>query len=424
MTWKCKEFRTAIENSISIYEEHINEIKTIGDFYKCIDYTKGDWSGVFNLVSMLSNMINAHVETVGDLVGCLYDLQTIFADIDDDSILHTLASWGIEHSGQYTYSEQEIATLLNGFDYEKYKFEDRSRFYGLQTITDCDFIDYKNLNQESYNLVYGILLNSTYTSGIYDCIAVHYNDIKHPVLRKSLLLHWDKLFQKVIEGIEHCLDKSGAKELRVYIPFLGSYEELASHTIEIFKLAQDITRLLRDTDCKEELDAEELENLLPMKEMMEEYAEYMMGEGFGHVHAAVYDEIARRGLVKNVKHGQSGYSYLSDVVGKIRKDEAETEEKEGIPSYEEATMNRKIAVVFYMLSSTNATTDIMHRIAHYLIHDDKEWKGTDNGKATIYNYLRRLIKNDPPFLSKQDDIDYVKNTLLKYGMKEEAEKVK
>lgn len=423
MSWKSTNLRNAIDGILSLYDEHINEIKTIGDFYKFYD-GRIDMKEI-SLISMLSNMTNAHVETVEDMIGCLGDLQTIMSKIDDNDIIGMLNNIGIAHADEdYGYSESEIAHMLNAFKPGKYKFEDRDRFYGLQTITDCDFIDYKGLNKENYELVYGILLNSYDAAGIYDSIAIKYNAIPQPVLRKSILLHWDKLFQRVIDGLEHCIDKSREKELRVYIPFLEGYEETASYTIEIFKMAQDITRLLRDTDCQDELAANNPDNLikiLPMKEMMEEYGESMLQEGFSDITEAVYIEMARRGLVKNVKWQTSSFSYLTDVVGKSKKVEDGNEEE--VLSFEEATMNRKIAVVFHMLRGTNATTDIMHRVAHYLIHDDKEWKGTDNGKATIYNYLRRLTKNDPPFLVKQDDIEYVKKTLLKYGFKEEAQKI-
>lgn len=420
MDWNRESLTATVTACNGVFERHRWDIKSFKDFYHFVESYNApkDGSGahianMFNLSNSLIDMANAHINSVDDLRRCFKDLESSLrmSDADTAELLYD------------KFYDSDIARLLYNSNPERYAYVDRDRFYGMQIITDSDFIDWKSLDTMDYNVVYGILFSVADGTYVYDRIAHAFNEIKQPINRKSILFHWNKVFQGIIDGLESCLDKANAKELEVYIPFLAHYRQTASETIEHFKMAQDIVLMLRETPCDATLDLElpeYFEELKPMRELMEELSEDDSDGGIdGYYSSAVYNEMAKRGLLSNVQFRKLDYDYDYYVLKKSKKDASAV-----IGLYEnekETSTIRKVAVMYNMLKG-KVDIRTMHRVAHFLIQDYQDFKGTDSGKATIYNYLKRAEKGES-LATTPDAADYVREKLLKYGFKDEAKEV-
>ena len=287
----------------------------------------------------------------------------------------------------------------------------------MPVITDSDFIDYKNLSHTEYQVVYDILFN--YEISPADIICKHYNAFKTHISRTVALKQWSRVFQKIIDSLSDWKKKSQKDEVCVCIPFLNEYQETASHTINLFLMAQEAIEILLIEKLVEAPieNPDYIEHVKDMNSMMEEWSERLSDElNTNKVYDIVYEERIRRGFIPNQKvHGNEYRRYListEDVDATIL-DNVVIKNTEGAKS-SKSNLKEKVAVVYSMLCDS-VENDLIQKVVHYAFKSEEEFVGA-NASDTIYTYINKPQKQ---LFDKIERINKVKDVLRKYGFDEE-----
>ena len=86
----------------------------------------------------------------------------------------------------------------------------------MRYITDIDFLpEYRDLNFDSYQLLYGIAINQQ-EEMIYDTIITLCRKHREPILRMSKVDFWKTLVDKVLDRLNYIEDKA---DVMVYLPY-------------------------------------------------------------------------------------------------------------------------------------------------------------------------------------------------------------
>ena len=375
---------------IKTYEEQPNKFKTVGDFYEI--------SGVCNLINEISYTTTCHVNTVDNLIDALYDLR------DANDKFYSV------HSKNSTIGE-----ILHWWNPEKYYIDDvHSRFYGMLTLTDSDFIDFKNLQGYSY-LIYDILYNDSlgHNSPAHDIVARYYNDIKTPIARKVALTHWDTILQETIDNIDNIKTLYQVNDFRIYIPFLEEYTETANNVIKLLKDAQLTAKLLYEyaphrapLEHPDSYDACD-----PLYKIFEDWMIWLDTDGQDHIGACVIaDEMTRRGFRPNRKIQTQSHNYRSYFISKEQLEISNTPPtSKKNDDFKDKSLLVKCGVLYYMLKG-KIDTKLMHKALHFALQDGKHKFEGHNCKDSVYSY----ISHPQRFLTKSATIDRIKEKLDEY----------
>ena len=384
-----------------LLERFYEEKETIGDYSSIysICRTSDEHATMSILVSTLVRAVNCNINSFDDLKLVLIDLHEAYK----------------QYYWRNGVAFTDPCEILNWWNPEKYGIADEhDKFWKLQIITDSDFIPYKSFTEDEYHIVYDVLYNDACGSTAYDVVASYYNKYKTPIGRKVALMHWSKCFQRIIDALKIYKEKALEGDVCVYIPFLDDYKQTATHTIDVFEMANEAVALLRDTDGKDAPleNPDDLMEIEDMETIFEEWRDRVAQEVNVDEATIIHDEMIRRGLCPNTKTANSENKYRKYIIGIQEK----TQEEVVLPSAEkqkEKKIKDKTAVLYYMLKD-EVDTVLMQKVIHYALTPQKEYKGACPND-TIYTYVSHPEK----LVDKMDRIDYIKEELTKYKFDED-----
>lgn len=298
------------------------------------------------------------------------------------------------------------------------------------TLTDTDFIQPIPIRGDWYDLLYGSMLqwgnhHSQKAACIYNLAITLCRKQKVKPIQKVYVQTCLKDLSPIIRKLE---TYAGQPQTYGYIriPFVH-YREAAAETLRLFQSIHEILSDIQSRDFQDLtlLEINEAKLLYPiypvptMKELFEDMhrtyrdaVDHLYNDSDG---SCITDEAVRRGILP---HHQASAKYTENRYLKIfiRNPQTSPAETPSAPEDDAPAENpacipakNRIGVLYYMLHG-KIDDELLVKVANFVTGKDYDPKKRANNSA--YKY----IHHPQHFTAKQDQIDYIRTQLKKYGI--------
>lgn len=359
------------------------------------------------LIRSISHCENVKTETINEYITVIQDLVDMTKQNNDSTeiIIDDLSSFLYSKKPEtYRYTDQNVA-LAN-----------------LHPITDSDFIFYHDYSNNARRLIYDILYNDHNGVSVCDTLTYYCSCIDNEISRKVNLQYWHNCFQQIID----ILSKKIIEEYCIVLPFLDTfsieknigkriassreeyeeqisnisynstpYKKNAKYVIDLFRMAQDATLLLRSSGhLTGPLNySKKVVTLKPIDIIFEAWEKFLRAQNKNEEAKAVHGERIRRGFIDGDCSQNPNYRTLFITPGfhDEHSDNLTIDDLFDASTSEEREKKKfKAGVLVGMLKSEPNIPDyIIKRIVHYSISKPEDFKG-DNHNSTAYQYCQNL----------------------------------
>ena len=363
------------------------------------------------LIRNISLCQNVKSETIDDIIAVIQELINLTEDMQNNTEIEI----------------EDLSSFLYDKNPKRYRYNDeRYLLSSLYPITDSDFIDYHDFSDQARGLIYDILYNDHNGISVCDTLIAYHRLQENAIIQKVNLQYWNNCFQRIIERLSRQNDGISC----VVIPFLfdynrkiaietssqriartreeyeqnitptthdldntpQAYKRSVRYIIDLFKMAQDTTILLRESPKQDHYKTPKILNLKPLNTLFDEWEMYLIHHEDKEAADAVHGEMIRRRFIEEDGKPHKNYRKHFITVGfedNIH-DCTSPENVEPIKDSEKEKEKKYYAgVIIGMLKSRNVGDDLIKRVVHFIIEGPDRFISV-NHNGTAYQYCQNL----------------------------------